>query len=214
MTGDAGSAVGWVGCSDPSEAQIVQSNIPDTRCMSVCSLGCSPSNHHFRFTRQGPRVRRTEVHPGGRGAVLHEEKLKTSSSGCSGRRLRKLLLKRVQRVKAQLQAVLDVLFRPRSHLSEGACHGKFPASPRLESDRNIQASIVASLGLGHVSSTSKPSSHGRREPSGGAYTMFTPQQVKQFKEAFNLIDQDGDGRVTEADLRVMLSNLGGSEINR
>lgn len=40
--------------------------------------------------------------------------------------------------------------------------------------------------------------------------MFTPDQVKQFKEAFNMIDQDGDGRVTEDDLRVMLSNLGTS----
>ncbi|RSH77914.1 uncharacterized protein EHS24_002987 [Apiotrichum porosum] len=38
--------------------------------------------------------------------------------------------------------------------------------------------------------------------------MFTPQQVKQFKEAFNMIDQDGDGQVTEPDLRAMLSNLG------
>lgn len=38
--------------------------------------------------------------------------------------------------------------------------------------------------------------------------MFTPQQVKQFKEAFNMIDQDGDGRVTESDLKIMLSNLG------
>jgi myosin regulatory light chain 12 len=47
-----------------------------------------------------------------------------------------------------------------------------------------------------------------REASGAAYTMFTPDQVKQFKEAFNMIDQDGDGRVTEDDLRVMLSNLG------
>ncbi|WVQ81872.1 hypothetical protein IAT38_003999 [Cryptococcus sp. DSM 104549] len=54
----------------------------------------------------------------------------------------------------------------------------------------------------------KKSSQGRREPSGGAYTMFTPQQVKQFKEAFTMIDQDGDGRVTEGDLKVMLSNLG------
>ncbi|KAL7423865.1 hypothetical protein Q5752_001450 [Cryptotrichosporon argae] len=47
-----------------------------------------------------------------------------------------------------------------------------------------------------------------REASGGAYTLFTPQQVKQFKEAFTMIDQDGDGRVTEADLKTMLSNLG------
>jgi len=51
-----------------------------------------------------------------------------------------------------------------------------------------------------------------REASGAAYTMFTPDQVKQFKEAFNMIDQDGDGRVTEDDLKVMLSNLGTSSI--
>lgn len=38
--------------------------------------------------------------------------------------------------------------------------------------------------------------------------MFDPQQVKQFKEAFAMIDQDGDGRVTEEDLRTMLSSLG------
>lgn len=50
----------------------------------------------------------------------------------------------------------------------------------------------------------------QREPSGAAYTMFTPQQVKQFKEAFNMMDQDGDGRVDEKDLRAMLTNLGES----
>jgi myosin regulatory light chain 12 len=38
--------------------------------------------------------------------------------------------------------------------------------------------------------------------------MFTPQQVKQFKEAFNMMDQNMDGRVTEDDLRSILSNLG------
>lgn len=64
-----------------------------------------------------------------------------------------------------------------------------------------------SLGKG-LPSQVKQSSQGRREPSGGAYTMFTPQQIKQFKEAFTMIDQDGNGRVTESDLREMLSNLG------
>ncbi|WWD19054.1 hypothetical protein CI109_103512 [Kwoniella shandongensis] len=68
-------------------------------------------------------------------------------------------------------------------------------------------SKTATLGHGLPSSISK-SSQSRREPSGGAYTMFTPQQVKQFKEAFTMIDQDGDGRVTEGDLKLMLSNLG------
>lgn len=52
----------------------------------------------------------------------------------------------------------------------------------------------------------------QREPSGAAYTMFTPQQVKQFKEAFNMMDQDGDGRVDEKDLRAMLTNLGESQL--
>lgn len=71
-------------------------------------------------------------------------------------------------------------------------------------------SKMATLGLGYASTAPKRSSHERREPSGGAFTMFTPQQVKQFKEAFNMIDQDGDGRISEDDLKVMLSNLGGS----
>lgn len=69
-------------------------------------------------------------------------------------------------------------------------------------------SKMATLGLGHASTAPRRSTHDRREPSGGAFTMFSPQQVKQFKEAFNMIDQDGDGRVTEGDLKVMLSNLG------
>ncbi|WVO13446.1 hypothetical protein L204_101062 [Cryptococcus depauperatus] len=66
---------------------------------------------------------------------------------------------------------------------------------------------MLNLGKGLPSQIRK-SSQARREPSGGAYTMFTPQQVKQFKEAFTMVDQDGDGRVTEADLKIMLSNLG------
>jgi myosin regulatory light chain 12 len=72
---------------------------------------------------------------------------------------------------------------------------------------NCKASILSSLGRG-LPTGIKKSGHGQREPSGAAYTMFTTEQVKQFKEAFNMIDQDGDGRVTEDDLRVMLSNLG------
>ncbi|ORY35596.1 myosin, light chain 2, 20 kDa [Naematelia encephala] len=70
------------------------------------------------------------------------------------------------------------------------------------------ATKAAQLGLGQASTVPKKSSVDRREPSGGAFTMFTGPQVKQFKEAFNMIDQDGDGRVTESDLKIMLSNLG------
>ncbi|GFZ49513.1 hypothetical protein JCM24511_07633 [Saitozyma sp. JCM 24511] len=66
---------------------------------------------------------------------------------------------------------------------------------------------VKAQSLGHGLPPGR-SSHHPREASGGAFTQFTPQQIKQFKEAFSMIDQDGDGRVTEGDLKVMLSNLG------
>ncbi|CAG8472602.1 3669_t:CDS:2 [Acaulospora colombiana] len=49
---------------------------------------------------------------------------------------------------------------------------------------------------------------GRREPS-GVFTLFQPAQVQQFREAFSLIDQDGDGVVSEEDLRRIFASLGG-----
>ncbi|KAF8338023.1 calcium-binding EF-hand domain-containing protein [Cantharellus anzutake] len=47
----------------------------------------------------------------------------------------------------------------------------------------------------------------RREPS-GVFSLFQPLQVQQFKEAFSLVDQDGDGIVTEPDLLAMFGSLG------
>jgi myosin regulatory light chain 12 len=38
--------------------------------------------------------------------------------------------------------------------------------------------------------------------------LFQPPQVQQFKEAFSLIDQDGDGIVTEEDLKRIFASLG------
>ncbi|KAL1406307.1 hypothetical protein Q8F55_008003 [Vanrija albida] len=63
----------------------------------------------------------------------------------------------------------------------------------------------AALGHGRPPAARAPA---ERIASGAAYTMFTPQQVKQFKEAFNMLDQDGDGRVGRGDLEVMLGQLG------
>ncbi|KAH8119892.1 EF-hand [Phellopilus nigrolimitatus] len=50
-------------------------------------------------------------------------------------------------------------------------------------------------------------SRARREPS-GAFQLFQAPQIQQFKEAFSLIDQDGDGIVSEKDLKAVFSNLG------
>lgn len=50
-------------------------------------------------------------------------------------------------------------------------------------------------------------SRARREPS-GVFSLFQTSQIQQFKEAFSLIDQDGDGIVTEADLNGIFGSLG------
>ena len=50
-------------------------------------------------------------------------------------------------------------------------------------------------------------SRARREPS-GVFSLFQASQVQQFKEAFQLIDHDKDGWVTESDLREIFSSLG------
>jgi myosin regulatory light chain 12 len=51
-------------------------------------------------------------------------------------------------------------------------------------------------------------SRARREPS-GVFALFQPAQIQQFKEAFQLIDHDKDGWVSEADLKEIFSSLGG-----
>jgi myosin regulatory light chain 12 len=40
------------------------------------------------------------------------------------------------------------------------------------------------------------------------FTLFETPQIQQFKEAFSLIDQDGDGIVSEADLKNIFASLG------
>ncbi|CDZ96719.1 Myosin regulatory light chain, EF-Hand protein superfamily [Phaffia rhodozyma] len=49
-----------------------------------------------------------------------------------------------------------------------------------------------------------------RVPSAPLYTLFSPSQIKQFQEAFNLIDSDRDGLISPSDLTQTLSNLGQS----
>jgi myosin regulatory light chain 12 len=51
-------------------------------------------------------------------------------------------------------------------------------------------------------------SRARREPS-GVFALFQPAQIQQFKEAFQLIDHDKDGWVSEGDLKEIFSSLGG-----
>ena len=55
--------------------------------------------------------------------------------------------------------------------------------------------------------TKAQKSRARREPS-GVFSLFSPPQIQQFREAFALIDHDGDGIVSEQDLKHIFSSLG------
>ncbi|GAA5962574.1 hypothetical protein JCM3765_003735 [Sporobolomyces pararoseus] len=66
------------------------------------------------------------------------------------------------------------------------------------------------LGLGRPSAESNPRAATRhpRQSSGAAYAVFDAKQIQTFKEAFNLIDQDNDGFISENDLKGLLTSLG------
>lgn len=74
---------------------------------------------------------------------------------------------------------------------------------------NIMSKYPDSLAPSNLPSGMKKGqkSRARREPS-GAFQLFQAPQIQQFKEAFSLIDQDGDGIVSEKDLKAVFANLG------
>jgi Ca2+-binding EF-hand superfamily protein len=47
-----------------------------------------------------------------------------------------------------------------------------------------------------------------QRPTSNVFAMFDQSQVQEFKEAFNMIDQDHDGYITKDDLSDMLASLG------
>ncbi|WP_139119019.1 EF-hand domain-containing protein, partial [Pseudoalteromonas sp. BMB] len=56
----------------------------------------------------------------------------------------------------------------------------------------------------------RPSSQKRRAQRSGSnvFAMFTQHQVQEFKEAFQLIDQDKDGFISKNDIRATFDSLG------
>ncbi|SPO29731.1 related to Myosin regulatory light chain 2-A, smooth muscle isoform [Ustilago trichophora] len=83
----------------------------------------------------------------------------------------------------------------------------------MASQSTATSSAAAFLNGGTASSSSQ-SSTGRkmgnhpRQSSSALYTAFSPKQISGFKEAFNMIDTDSDGLITQSDMASMLSNLG------
>ena len=80
---------------------------------------------------------------------------------------------------------------------------------RFRQDRRRSLSLPSPPPSAHAGCPPSPPAtmRARREAS-GLFSLFQPPQVQQFKEAFQLIDHDKDGWVTENDLRQIFSSLG------
>ncbi|SJX64906.1 related to Myosin regulatory light chain 2-A, smooth muscle isoform [Sporisorium reilianum f. sp. reilianum] len=76
--------------------------------------------------------------------------------------------------------------------------------------RSTATSSAAAFLNGGSSSTAPPRRLGNhpRQSSSALYTAFSPKQIQGFKEAFNMIDTDSDGLITQTDIATMLANLG------
>ncbi|KAI6047816.1 EF-hand [Pisolithus marmoratus] len=63
----------------------------------------------------------------------------------------------------------------------------------------------------HLSASTTPPRHSKSRPrreASGVFSLFQAPQIQQFKEAFQLIDHDKDGWVTESDLKEIFTSLG------
>ncbi|KAI6031562.1 hypothetical protein BKA83DRAFT_392940 [Pisolithus microcarpus] len=63
----------------------------------------------------------------------------------------------------------------------------------------------------HLSASTTPPRHSKsraRRETSGVFSLFQAPQIQQFKEAFQLIDHDKDGWVTESDLKEIFTSLG------
>lgn len=47
-----------------------------------------------------------------------------------------------------------------------------------------------------------------RRTTSGAFTQLNPNQVRRLKEAYSLLDKDGDGNISASDINEMLTSLG------
>ncbi|CAG2122965.1 unnamed protein product, partial [Medioppia subpectinata] len=64
------------------------------------------------------------------------------------------------------------------------------------------------MGEGEGSKKAKTGSKKRAaRTTSNVFAMFTPHQVQEFKEAFQMIDQDKDGFISKNDIRATFDSL-------
>ncbi|GAA93617.1 uncharacterized protein L969DRAFT_100364 [Mixia osmundae IAM 14324] len=86
------------------------------------------------------------------------------------------------------------------------------SQPVIDPDEPLPIEPSGSLAMASKLSHGRPTTlAGRPQPrqaSANIYSMFDEPTIQQFKEAFTVIDQDGDGIITEKDLKAMYASLG------
>ena len=91
---------------------------------------------------------------------------------------------------------------PALHFTDGRLLWRFRLSVDV-AQTDQPADLLSACRRLHLGARSHP-----RQPSTPLYTLFSPSQIKQFREAFNLIDVDRDGLISLADLSSTLANFG------
>lgn len=67
---------------------------------------------------------------------------------------------------------------------------------------------MATLRGRNTSKVNKANYKSRVSKSLSNFSVFDQTQIQEFKEAFNIIDQDKDGIISPDDLKSMMSSLG------
>lgn len=81
-------------------------------------------------------------------------------------------------------------------------------SKRARSKEESKTDLVQAISDKPRLDYSNGTSTKQRRTTSGAFTQLDPAQVRQLKEAFTLLDKDGNGTVSEDDLTEMLVSLG------
>jgi len=87
----------------------------------------------------------------------------------------------------------------------GGNEGQRPASPRLASRKEYLESLNQSPKMSRSKKKGRMRTH---RYTSNVFSMFNQAQIQEFKEAFNMIDQNRDGFVDKEDLIEMLTSLG------